>query len=261
MKKFRLATPVPKEKLKEVMKELAQKCNSCAFIWDKDLKDKEIMFLAEGKVYSVMFEKKNFIHLCGLEAGSRPWEFYNKAVKGKLNAGFIRSSKRHPISTAYSKTNTLPYILKALTYGKADALYILESLSTKTRDHYDFCFYIESNEYPGTMGFVKEEHGKYVPATVRTRAKDTEEYVSEKCVDYILTKDKNAKKYSKAIMGNIAELENYIEYYGINKDKFDINKIKTSKRTKLEIIKNETAAFIDEIIEEDELNEDYEMDI
>ena len=140
-----LKTPISKEKYTQIKSEMTSSYIAATKYFDKHLHNKDILILAKGQVFKASFLKKNFFHLCGVDSYIRPWEFYNKAAAGQLKPKHFTFFKDHTMSAAYTKSQALPLLFKAIYEGNTKNISILSELKATKRDlPFAFAFHIEN---------------------------------------------------------------------------------------------------------------------
>lgn len=115
--------PTTAEKLR-ILKQIT----AAAKIYKEELVGKTFLYCFEGQYIEVMFRKKDFAHLTGVEWAIPAADVYKKAIKKELSTGQIAFSKRHPYSLCVRKLLHLSQIAK-LTNSE---IFVLKDISTDT---------------------------------------------------------------------------------------------------------------------------------
>lgn len=108
--------------------ELAKQICRASQIYDKFLVGKTFMYVFDNRYIEVVFRKKDFSHLTGVETSLYAEQFYKIAIKNKLQHTQFRFSQRHPHNLSVKKINQLLTIDKIIN----EEMLILETLQTKT---------------------------------------------------------------------------------------------------------------------------------
>ena len=117
------AWPTEAEKLR-----ILNQITAAAKIYKEELVGKTFLYYFEGQYIEVMFRKKDFAHLTGVEWAIPSTEVYKRANKRELSTGQIMFSARHPYSLCVRKLLHLSQITK-LTSSE---IFILKDVRTQT---------------------------------------------------------------------------------------------------------------------------------
>lgn len=105
-----------------------QSIHQAAKIFDSKLIGKTFLYIYEGKAIEVVYRATDFLHLTGVDTALSASAFYRNAKSGKLSAGQIFFSARHPYDLSKKKVVQLLNI-ELVTNSP---LLILESMTTQT---------------------------------------------------------------------------------------------------------------------------------
>ncbi|MCD8129687.1 MAG: PBECR4 domain-containing protein [Lachnospiraceae bacterium] len=105
----------------ETIKEVALK-------YDAQLVGRTFLYVFEGRAIEVVFRRKDFMHLTGVDTNMSGEQFFKNVISGKLRANQIYFSRRHPYDLCAKKISQLPKLISVTN----SEIFILEDTQTVT---------------------------------------------------------------------------------------------------------------------------------
>ena len=177
---------------------------------------KSFLYCYQKKCFEIIFSEECFLHLTGVATTLHAYDFYRKAVSGKLELNQFYFNDKHPFFTAKKKLAALPH-LHTLTH---EAVIILEELPSKTHlfklgmTNIDFTIGIdETTNRFSQYSLVKKGKVCY-PRSLRIKDKSIEK--SRRCffVDSIFSKEIRQRRYVQPLLiPNNSRINSAIESY------------------------------------------------
>ncbi len=161
--------------------------------YKKYLLGKSFLYIFEGHYFEVLFRKKDFLHMCGVDSVLSATQFFKDAACGKLQPAQISFSRRHPYDLARKKITQLA----DLYYAVEKDVFMLEDLKTNTFTYQfavaDLDFTLCLSKDLDQWGERKSKH--YIVRSLRVE--DSFQKASKIYeVQLIVVKEQQAKKYS-----------------------------------------------------------------
>ena len=105
-------------------------CNA-AKLYKDNLVGKKFIYIFDGRYIEVLFKRKNYKHLTGVECNMSAEDFYRNAIKNRLTPTQIYFSKNHPYELCKKKLKHLTDI-SSLATGES---FMLEEIVTNTKTY------------------------------------------------------------------------------------------------------------------------------
>ncbi|MCD8215255.1 MAG: PBECR4 domain-containing protein [Clostridiales bacterium] len=173
---------------------IIQIIKQAAIQYESHMVGRSFLYVFEGKTITVLFRKKDFMHLTGVSSVLSASQFFKNATKGILRETQINFTPRHPYDLCLKK---MKYIQNLTDITNTD-IFMLEDMTTNTYT-YKFClselnFTVCLSNDTDKNGNVVSDH--YIARSLRTedsfdRAKNAYE------VQYIFSKMNNEQMYNK----------------------------------------------------------------
>ncbi len=106
----------------QIVKEISE----AAHLYKKFLVGKRFLYAFDNRYIEVLYKKENFKHLTGVDTNLTAKQFFDFALKNRLQAKQIFFSKRHPYSLCKKK---LRHICEIATLAYAES-FMLEEITT-----------------------------------------------------------------------------------------------------------------------------------
>lgn len=173
---------------------IIQEIKQIAQLYKTHMVGRTFLYIYDNKAIEVVYRKKDFLHLTGVETVLSANDFYNEAVRGTITHNQIFFSRRHPYDLCkkkISKLSNLPAIINS-------DLLILENLSTET---FKFKFALTELTFTICLSSDRNNDGElmsdyYIARSLRVEDSfNRGENAFE--VDFILSKENNEKLYNK----------------------------------------------------------------
>lgn len=167
-----------------------------AKLYKENLVGKKFIYVFDGRYIEVLFKRKNYRHLTGVECNMSAEDFYKNALKNRLRANQIYFSKNHPYDLCKKKLKHLTDVSNLAT-GES---FMLEEIVTSTKTYkfgttdLDFSLCMD-REYDHQGNAVGE---CYIVESLR----DGDEISKSKAayeVTHILSKSNTAAKYTDVL--------------------------------------------------------------
>lgn len=173
-------------------------CESAKLYKEKLVGKTFIYVLEDGRFIEVMFLKRNFKHLTGVESSLSANDFYSKAAKNQLAFSQVRFSSEHPHRLAAKKVKHLSNISEMAV----NELFVLEEITTETRT-----YRFGTTDMNLTLCLDEDSNNSLlVPTSLRAEdcfSKSKEVY----SVTRIYSKQNDEKKYSTLVYSDDTEQE------------------------------------------------------
>ena len=177
---------------KAIVKEICK----AAKLYKENLVGRKFIYVFDGRNIEVLFKRKNYRHLTGVECNMSAEDFYKNALKNRLSPNQIYFSKDHPYELCKKKIKHLCDI-SSLATGES---FMLEELVTESRAYkfgttdlqFSLCI---DNEYDAQQNVVGD-------CLIAWSLRDGDEVSKAKkayAVTHILAKENTAAKYTEIV--------------------------------------------------------------
>ena len=116
---------------KQDREDIVREITNAAILYKKHLIGKRFLYIFDDRYIEVIYKAGNFRHLTGVGTSISSLNFYEKAVKSKLQAGQIYFGPRHPYELCRKK---IKHICDVATLASSES-FILEEISTESREY------------------------------------------------------------------------------------------------------------------------------
>ena len=177
---------------KAIVKEICK----AAKLYKENLVGRKFTYVFDGRYIEVLFKRKNYRHLTGVECNMSAEDFYKNALKNRLSPNQIYFSKDHPYELCKKKIKHLCDI-SSLATGES---FMLEEFVTESRAYkfgttdLEFSLCID-NEYDAQQNVVGD-------CLIAWSLRDGDEVSKAKkayAVTHILAKENTAAKYTEIV--------------------------------------------------------------
>ncbi len=99
-----------------------------ALKYDAQLVGRTFLYVFDGRMIEVVFRRKDFMHLTGVDTNMSGEQFFKNVISDKLKANQIYFSQRHPYDLCAKKISQLPKLISVTN----SEIFILEDTKTMT---------------------------------------------------------------------------------------------------------------------------------
>ena len=176
--------------------DLSLQIKYAAVLYKQHLVGRKFMYIFDNRYIEVIFKKENFRHLTGIDTNLSANQFYQYAVKGKLETSQIWFNSAHPYDLCVRKVQ---HIGDIATMAGSES-FMLEEIKTDTMT---YKFGTTDLEFTLCLNREKDQNGTeksecYVVQSLRDEdcfSKSTEAYE----VTHIFSKKNNEKLYDNLL--------------------------------------------------------------
>lgn len=175
---------------------IIQTIEQAAIQYELNMVGRSFLYVFEGKTITVLFRKKDFMHLTGVNSVLSASQFFKNATKGTLRETQINFTSRHPYDLCMKK---MKYINNLTDITNTD-IFMLEDMTTNTYTYkfclYDLSFTVCLSKDTDKNGNIVSDH--YIARSLR--AEDSFDRANNAYeVHYIFSKMNNEQLYNKVL--------------------------------------------------------------
>jgi hypothetical protein len=177
-------------------KVFAREICEAAKLYKENLVGKKFIYVFDQRYIEVLFKRKNFKHLTGIECNLSAEDFYKNALKNHLSPSQIFFTKEHPYELCKRKMKHLRDI-SSLATGES---LMLEEFITQSKSYQ---FGTTDLNFSLCMDYEYDMHGNVIgDCLIAWSLRDGDEVSKAKhayVVTHILSKDNTAAKYTDVV--------------------------------------------------------------